>query len=395
VVATGPTVLLPLGIEARIKRPCFARFPHRIKGQQIAFFTINLNLYSLHSKADKWEGYNILAWVMDEADAFQTASGHGNADRIHEVLRSSSLSRFPDQRWVGFIISYPRSEIGFMVDYVDKMKKNNGAYVDEGATWEIHPFYDPTHPSYKGFPLVQAVEGWVVPEPFAQDFKNDVTSASMTYACKPPPVEGAFFEYPDLLDHCVKENLPVALWAQPSVTTRVVEETGEAQPFTALYIVKRNKQAQDTRYYLHGDPGETKDAFSLCLAHTLPDMEYIETMGQSATFNHVEVDLLLEWVPRHNQPVDYLNVKDVIIQICTWFPVLQVSFDKFQSAQIYQELLELGINARQMSFSRAQQLQIYEAFKILVYNKLIGWPKAIWPELRPQPPGVFSMSRRP
>jgi hypothetical protein len=319
---------------------------------------------------------------MDEADAFQTADGHQNADRIHEVLRSSSLSRFPDRRLVGLFISYPRSEIGFMVDYVDKMKHTDGAYVDVGSTWDIHPFYDPTHPSYKTFELVRINEDWTVPEPFAQDFTNDLTSAAMTYGCKPPPVVAAFFEFPDLLDRCSRDDLPVAVYAHPSITSREVE--GEARRFTAVSIVKKNKEPGPYRYYLHGDPGETRDAFALCLGHTLAETEFIETMGQSATYNQEEVDMLLKWIPKHNEPVDYINVKDVIIHICTWYPVLQVSFDTFQSASIYQELLELGINARQMSFSRAEQLQKFEALKVLVYNNMIRWPAAAWPELRPQ-----------
>lgn len=384
-------------LVARINSPCFAKFRPQISRNKVFFLNKpGVNLYSLHSKAQKWEGYNLLAWVMDEADAFQTNEGTQNAEEVYNVLSSSAASRFPDKRWIGLIISYPRSDNGFMLTHAQQMKEIDRAYVDIQPTWNVHPFYDPNHPSFKDFPWVRVYDRYDVPEPFEVFFLNNPVDSAMSYMCIPPPLVGAFFEYPDLLEECARPELEPAAWVLPSATNRTltvkatdamtgeIVEREETARYTAMYISRKIKEAEPCHYYIHGDPGETRDAFALCLGHTLPDVSRIETMDKEVTLNRVEIDLMIEWKPAHNQPVDYINVRETIIQLCRWYPVIQVTFDKFQSAQIIQELRDVDIMAKQMSFSRADQLAMYQSLKIMTYNRLITWPKAQWPLLRPQ-----------
>ncbi len=99
---------------------------------------------------------------------------------------------------------------------------------------------------------------------------------------------------------------------------------------------------------------------------------------RSIILNRVEVDLVLEWKPEPSRPVDYLNVRDVILWICSRYPVVQVTFDKFQSVQIMQELIEAGVNAQQMSFAQTEQLRMYLALKAAVYHHTIQWPASAW-----------------
>jgi hypothetical protein len=370
-------------LKSHLDRPCFQRYQPRVVSQKVEFLDKRVRLHSLHSKAQKWEGYNLLAWVMDEADAFQTAEGHANADEVYGVLRSSAVSRFPDRRWIGLILSYPRSETGFVLEHARRAQADGTAYVDIAPTWEVHPFYDPTHPLYRGFAFVE-VNGYRVPEPFAPDFRSNPSLAAMTYLCQPPPMAGAFFEEPSFLERCADPNLPPAVWAVPRTTVRQAQPDDEQRVYVAWELVRQVTPAGPYMYYLHGDPGERRDAFALCLAHTLPETVTVTSVEQEVTLNRVVVDVLLEWVPRPGVPVDMLNVRDVIVQLCAWYPVVQVTFDQFQSAQVVQELLELGINAKQLSFSRKQQLQMYRALKLLVYNDLIRWPSDAWDALRPQ-----------
>ncbi len=378
-------------LRARIESPCFTKFRPRPTRQKIEFPGKKLYIHSLHSKAEKWEGFNVVAWVMDEADAFQTADGHENADRVYRVLRSSAQTRFPDKRWVGVIISYPRSEIGFMFKHVKRQKASDGAYVDVAAHWEVSPFYDPAHPFYRNFEWVTVHDKFTIPKPFEQDFLNEPQSSAMAYMCVPPPVSGAFFEFPDLLEDCC-EDRPTAAILAATVTYRQIKVQGldesgefvegyEDRRFSAISLLRKAIEPEPAHYFIHGDPGDTKDSFGLCLAHTLPETARIDLLGRDLELNRVSVDLVIEWKPEFNQPVDQLNVRDVIIQLCNWYPVVQVTFDKFQSATVIQELLELEINAKSLSFSASQQLEMYRALKLLVYNKLVTWPRVSWPNL--------------
>jgi hypothetical protein len=237
-------------LQERRRRPCFGRFRPRI-GKRIAVFaTIHLTRSSLHRKAQRGEGCNRLAWVMDEADAFQTETGHQNAEEVHYVLQSSAISRFPDTRWIGLLIWYPRSESGFLRTYADMAEKEGCASVDRAATWEVHPHYHPRHPCYRPFATVRVHDTDEVPKPYEGPFKNNPVLAAMTYLCKPPPVEGAFFEYPNLLERCSKVEVQPALWANISVTTHEVEvgvgeeQTTETRRFPSLYIARRIKPAE-------------------------------------------------------------------------------------------------------------------------------------------------------
>lgn len=399
-------------LKARINSPCFTKFDPKFTRNKISFSSVNINLHSLHSRAQKWEGYNILAYVMDEADAFQTTEGNQNAEEIHGVLQSSAISRFPHLRWLGLIISYPRSEVGFMIEYLRKAEqaREDGhpfAYVDVAATWEVHPHYDSTHPLYKEFDWVTVHGKYYVPAPFEAPFRDNPQEAAMTYMCQPPPVEGAFFEFPDLLDKCVNHDLQPVLIFTETTTVREVNTVPngttldllrqlkgsdfnpiEERRFTALRPLRWTRDGEAYTYYIHGDAGETKDSFAVCLAHSLPEIETVSVVDRDVSrdveLNRVVVDLLMEWRPDHNRPVDYINVRDILVDLCHRFNVIQVSFDKFQSQQVVQELIEIGINARQMSFSANQQLDMYRALRTMVYSNIITWPGKTWDILRPQ-----------
>ena len=91
-----------------ISTPIFAAFlpdpKHQILVDEIRFPQANLTLFSKHSRAAGLDGYNLLAWVMDEADEFLDNQKTSNAEVIHNVLRSSCNTRLRN-RWIGMVIS--------------------------------------------------------------------------------------------------------------------------------------------------------------------------------------------------------------------------------------------------------------------------------------------------
>lgn len=380
-----------------LSRPCYSRWVMKRTVTKVSFPEKNIFLHSLHSQAQKWEGFNVLAWVMDEADAFRTVSGgNQNAREVHTVLTSSATSRFPGKRWVGFIISYPRSEDGFVLTYKSAVEKLDSAYVDQAATWEVHPHYDSEHPLFQDFPWVEA-NGRLVPKPYENDFLLDPTTADMTYRCIPPQVEHGFFEYPERLGDCIDVTLKPAIDWNPGISSRTVKQWGQdpetgdrielplEREFVSVELIPGSETpAENTAYYIHCDPGETKDSFALAMCHALPELIQIETLEETLILNRVIVDLVLEWKPDPTRPVDYTNAGDVILYICSHWPVVQVSFDKFQSAALIQRLLEREINAISMGFGRQQQIQMYRALKAAVYATAISWSEETALRLGPQ-----------
>lgn len=388
-------------LKTMLERPCFVRFHPQLNKMQATFLDKPVRLHSLHSRAQSWEGFNIIAWVMDEADAFQSPTSESqNAAEIYGVLRSSAVTRFPDRRWLGFVISYPRSERGWLMKHVAQQKKTGRAYTDIAATWEVHPHYDATHPSFKNFPMVKVYDEYLVPEPYVPDFEGDPSGSAMKFMCKPPPIEGAFFEYPDLITKCMNPLRRNAVESVLGITTlRPIgmdgtrpaflglsdEQREQVQRYTALAVPPNAwRPAEPFPYYLHGDPGEVHDSFALALAHTLPDTSELMLNDTPLVLNRVVIDFVLEWKPEYNKPVDLLNVRDIIMFICRHFGVRRVTFDKFQSTQVIQELMQAGIPAKSSSFSIPEQLKFYTALKSAVYHGTVEWSETAATLIEPQ-----------
>jgi hypothetical protein len=88
----------------------------------------------------------------------------------------------------------------------------------------------------------------------------------------------------------------------------------------------------------------------------------------------VVVDFTLTWEPRANTPVDLMNVDETILRLARYYGIRYVTFDRWNSAGSIQRLINAGIMAEDLSFSSAQQFQMYRNLKMLVYNSLLTIP---------------------
>lgn len=95
--------------------------------------------------------------------------------------------------------------------------------------------------------------------------------------------------------------------------------------------------------------------------------------GERRVVYPVVEDLILEWRPRQGMPVDYGNVESVIEEICANLPVHQVSFDKFNSVQLVQNLTAKGINAIDVSFSNNMQMAMFRNLRQMVNAGLMAF----------------------
>lgn len=341
-------------LKQRITKPMFNKYsPHVIEDK--IEFPNQVRLHSRHSENESYEGFNVLAWVMDEASAFKDKTSRANADRIYATLKSSATSRFGKQ-WIGLVISYPRYQGDFTLRMYEQSKDQPHIYGDFGATWEIHPVR--------------------VREDFDDDYRTNPEDARTKYECIPPAITDAFFTLQEKILEANVETKPVIFSEQTTTTRRTLDG---AKTYTALSIDVLKKDFTN-EYYIHGDPGLKSDSFVLAMGHRVEGIEKEVKQDESVVIlPEVKIDLILEWKPQPGKPVDILNVKDIIIKLATNFNVKKVTFDKWNSASTIQELTNNGIPADDMSFSRGQQLEMYRNFRALVYNNLIKWPRS--PEL--------------
>ena len=75
------------------------------------------------------------------------------------------------------IISFPRKQVNdFTLEKYKDAQTSPTMYGDRGATWDVNPQYDPTHPLFKDFPWV-TIEALNIriPKPFVEEFLKDPT----------------------------------------------------------------------------------------------------------------------------------------------------------------------------------------------------------------------------
>lgn len=352
-------------LKERLAAPCMQQdHPHIIAGE--VNFPKNIRLRSWHAEQKKWEGYNVIAFVMDEADAFRTESGEANADVVFAALETSAQSRFPHMRWLGIAISYPRSQDGFMMRQLEVAHNHPERYYgDLSPTWAVHPFYDPTHPWFMDYPWVQ-VSGMAVPAPFEQDFLIAPEESAMRYLAAPRAPLGGFFQFPERLVSAFQPHLTPQAESASVVTTRGDQECIGLQ-------LSNIKLRHDRTYVGHGDPGLSGDTFAFAVGHTEGTPVALTLEGQERVYAKVVIDLILEWQPDaiSRRPVDFVNAKDVILSLATTYRFASVTFDRWNSAQLIQELMAARVPAADLSFSQPQQLAMYKDLKTLIYSNLL------------------------
>lgn len=278
-----------------------------------------ITLHSLHSRSESWEGKNVLFWVMDEASAFEDRNGKDTAEAVYNTLRSSANSRFGWMRWLGVIISFPRKQEGdfTLKKYLESTQgggDNANIYGDRAATWEVHPRWDPEHPMYQ-----PSSDRWVViedlnvrvPLEFKEDFESDGTDALTKYMAQPPLTVGGFFENPHTITEAVNRDLTPIIAAVGQREEHLAE--GKIRRYVTREIEFLPEVIPGVEYYMHGDPGLTKDSFCICLCHTEPDEKVVsEKDGKQVIIKKTVVDFVLSWDPRPGRPVDLLQVDEVI-----------------------------------------------------------------------------------
>ncbi|MCL4231862.1 MAG: hypothetical protein KJ053_09785 [Dehalococcoidia bacterium] len=146
--------------------------------------------------------------------------------------------------------------------------------------------------------------------------------------------------------------------------------------FATSIIAQLLPYGPEFQYHMHGDPGLKNDAFSVCVCHSVGEGKWVfdAVSGQEREVAKVVVDGVISWEPRPLAPVDLLNVDDVVLQLVRYYGIRRVTFDRWNSAGSIQKLIQAGILAEDMSFSRSQQYDMYRNLRMLVYNDLFVMP---------------------
>jgi hypothetical protein len=360
------------GFKTKIENsPWFAGKFHS-KAESIEFDK-SITVYSGHSERESHEGLNLILAVLDEISGFASEIGTGNdqgktADNIYKAFRASVDSRFPDLGKVA-LLSFPRYPGDFISqrydaviaekDIITKTHKfimNPDLPEDaEGNSFEIS-WDEDTIVSYK-FPGMFAVKRptWVVnPTRKIDDFKlafyTDVGDAMQRFACVPTFASDAFFKQRDKIRSAMTIRNPLDQF-------RRFDEVFKPDP--------------EKIYYVHADLAQKHDKCAVAIAHVEKwvNIQVVKDYEQVAPI--VVVDAVAWWEPKKEGPVDLSEVKQWIQNLRRLgFNLGLVSFDRWQSFDIQNELKQVGIKTDTVSVAKKH----YEDMAMLVYEDRLVMP---------------------
>ena len=332
-----------------------------------------ITVYSGHSERESHEGLNLLLAVLDEISGFASEIGTGNdqgktADNIYKAFRASVDSRFPDLGKV-VLLSFPRFQGDFISQRYDDVVVEKDV-IEKTHTFVINPLLpeddkDNTFTiewgeehirSYK-YPGVFALKRptWDVnPTRKIDDFKiaflTDLGDAMQRFACVPTYASDAFFKQTEKVRSCMTLRNPIDNFKR-------FDEAFKPDP--------------DKVYYVHADLAQKHDKCAVAIAHVdkWVNVQVINNYEQVAPI--VVVDAVVYWEPKVEGPVNLSEVKQWIQNLRRiGFNIGIVSFDRWQSFDIQNELKQVGMRTDTVSVAKKH----YEDMAMLIYEERLAMP---------------------
>jgi hypothetical protein len=360
------------GFKSKIEHsPWFAgKYEAKVNGIE---FDKAITVYSGHSERESAEGLNLVLAILDEISAFAMEGAGGNdqgktADNLYKAFRGSVDSRFPDYGKV-ILLSFPRYKGDFISQRYDdviaeketKIRSHefviNPELSEEDSSNRFSVEWEEDHIlSYK-LPGIFALRRptWEMNptrriEDFKKAFFDDAPDALMRFACMPSSSSDAFFKSREKVERALSIRNPLD-------TFRRFEET-----FTPN---------ADIEYFVHADLAQKHDKCAVAIAH-------VDKWVNVKSFNDYEqvvpvvvVDAIAWWEPKKEGPVDLSEVKNWIINLRRLgFHLGLVTFDRWQSFDIQQELKQVGIKTDTLSVAKKH----YEDLAMLIYEERLAAP---------------------
>jgi phage terminase large subunit-like protein len=161
----------------------------------------------------------------------------------------------------------------------------------------------------------------------------------------------AFFKQIDKVEKCMNTRNPIDSF-------RRFDETFVPDP--------------EKTYYIHADLAQKHDKCAVAIAHVdkWVNIQVIKDYEQVAPI--VVVDAVAWWEPRAEGPVNLSEVKQWIMNLRRQgFNIGMVSFDRWQSFDIQNELQAVGIRTETVSVAKKH----YEDLAMMIYEERVSIPR--------------------
>jgi len=361
------------GFKTRIERSPWFVGKYEAKASEMKFDK-GITVHSGHSEREAFEGYNVIAVVLDEISGFAIESTSGNdqaktGEAIYDMYRASVASRFPDFGKV-ILLSFPRFKNDYIQAHYESVIAEKEVVIrsetmkmdvdlpDGTDGNEVTVQWEEDHIKSYLYPKTYAIKRptWDVNptkkiEDFKVDFYRNYMDALGRFACMPPEAVDAFFKSREKIEKAFNNmNIPVDSfgrmedWFQPD---------------------------KDKEYFIHVDLAQKHDHCAVAMAHVNRWVNVKVTNEYSQPAPIVEIDAVRFWTPTADKSVDFTEVKDYILSLKTrGFNIKVCTFDRWNSHDMMQQLKQYGINTELLSVAKKH----YDDMAMMISEERVSGP---------------------
>lgn len=330
-------------------------------------FDKNITVYSGHSEAEAFEGYNVLMVILDEIAGFEhftkgeEEEGKSPAQAIYDMYSASVTSRFGEHGKI-VLLSFPRSKGDFITNRYEEVVGEVQKYPME-HTFIMNPELPADAPG-NSFTIEWTIDDiisykrdavWATRRPswdvnptktienYKDEFFSEPVKSLAKFAAEPQDAIGGFFDDHQKIDEFAKYG------------NGVDSDNTFIESFKPV-------DGDDTKYYIHVDLARKHDRCVVSMAH-VAGWRRRGMMGSEEFMPVIKVDLVRYWTPSRGKQVDFAEVRDFVVSIIhRGFNVAKITFDQWQSDEMIKFFNRMGVSSDVLSVG----LQHYMDLKLII-----------------------------
>jgi hypothetical protein len=348
-------------------------------------FPKNIWVLPGNSAETTFEGYNILAGILDEGDSHKVTQQKDYAEAGYDTIHSRIDSRFTDpetgdHKGLLIVIGQMKKANGFMAKKKAELEKDERASVTVMTIWEslgwdkfTNPdgtrqsfFYDTVRKQILPDGIAKLIENrnlMEVPTSYRKSFENNPEKALRDLAGIPPLTADPFISLVDRIDEAT------AAWVEMYGETSPVTESCTAPTFIKGWRASNSLPRAahlDLAYSADGD------ALGLAMGHV---PEVVEIDGERKPV--IVFDFLLRMKAAPGTEIMLADIRRLIYMLKDdlGFRLKMVTMDGFQSTDTRQQLVKRRFEVEYVSVDK--QLLPYHDLREAIYERRIKFPKYV------------------
>jgi hypothetical protein len=332
-----------------------------------------------------FEGYNILAGILDEADSHKVTVSKDFAEQGYTTIESRIASRFITTREDGseghkgllIVIGQMKKATGFANKIYEEMKRDPNAFVLRMSIWESFGwdkfsdrngrksfFYDTRRKQIVPKEIVELItnENLIeVPVAYQNNFRLNPVKALRDLAGIPPAAEDPFISLVDRVDNA--RDRWIERYGNESPVGQSIMRPQFASWFKVENDPRRRAVHVDLAYSANGD------ALGMAMGHI---REMVELDGERKPY--IVFDMLLRMKAAPGTEIMLAEVRRIIYELKEdrGFRIEKVSYDGFESTDTIQQLQKRRYEAEKISVDRTTLP--YEDLRDALYENRIEFP---------------------